>query len=129
MCVCVYVCIGLVSLGHCECAKARQQSSLACSGHGALVFGRCECYEPYAGHRCHNNLDSMSQNDDACHPGSNDPVCSNRGSCVEGFCECNQRENPDEKYSEDTVSALTLTVRNGKTGRMKGWYVFLMLKN
>lgn len=30
---------------------------------------------------------------------------------------------------EDTVSALTLTVRNGKTGRMKVWYVFLMLKN
>lgn len=30
---------------------------------------------------------------------------------------------------EDTASALTLTVRNGKTGRMKGWCVFLMLEN
>lgn len=30
---------------------------------------------------------------------------------------------------EDTVSALTLTVRDGKTGRMKVLYVFLMLTN
>lgn len=29
----------------------------------------------------------------------------------------------------DTASALTLTVRNGKTGMMKVWCVFLMLEN
>lgn len=34
-----------------------------------------------------------------CRPGPNDPVCSDRGRCVEGFCECAQRENLDEKYS------------------------------
>eukprot|EP00066_Takifugu_rubripes_P014540 XP_011603806.1 PREDICTED: integrin beta-1-like isoform X2 [Takifugu rubripes] len=83
----------------CECTKTRQESSLDCSGHGALVCGRCECDEPYAGQRCHSNLDSSSQNEDACRPGPNEPVCSNRGRCVEGFCECAQRENPDEKYS------------------------------
>lgn len=88
----------MVSSGQCECAKTRQESSLDCSGHGALVCGRCECDEPYAGQRCHTNLDSSSQNEDRCRPGPNDPVCSNRGKCVEGFCECDQRENPDEKY-------------------------------
>lgn len=96
LCVCAR--IGLVSLGQCECTKTRQESSLACSVHGALVCGRSECYEPCAGQRCHNNLDSLSQNDDACRLGPGNPVCSNRGSCVEGFCECNQRENPGEKY-------------------------------
>lgn len=34
-----------------------------------------------------------------------------------------------KNIAEDSLSVLTLTVRNGKTGRMKVWYVFLMLKN
>ncbi|CAG00011.1 unnamed protein product [Tetraodon nigroviridis] len=93
------VSLQITLLCECECTKTRQESSLACSGHGARVCGRCECYEPYVGRRCHNNLASLLENDDACRPGPNQPVCSNRGSCVDGSCECNQRENPSEKYS------------------------------
>lgn len=87
-------------LGQCDCTRNRQENSDDCSGHGALVCGQCECYEAYAGQRCQRTTDFfMSSNEDSCRSGPNAAVCSNRGICVEGVCECETRENPEEIYS------------------------------
>ncbi|XP_071327115.1 integrin beta-1-like [Trachinotus anak] len=84
----------------CDCTRNREENSPACSGQGALVCGRCECYEPYIGQLCQRNIDSFSSpNEDVCRSGPNAPVCSGRGQCVGGFCECVMRANPEERYS------------------------------
>ncbi|XP_039973258.1 integrin beta-1-like [Xiphias gladius] len=84
----------------CGCTRNREENSPACSGHGALVCGRCECYESYTGQHCQRDTDSFSSpNEEFCRSGPNAPLCSGRGQCVEGFCECEKRVNPKEFYS------------------------------
>ncbi|XP_061919332.1 integrin beta-1-like [Entelurus aequoreus] len=84
----------------CDCARTREENSPACSSHGALVCGSCECYPPYIGHQCHVDIESSFYRDDNfCRSGPNAPLCSGRGACVYGFCQCNSRENPEERYS------------------------------
>ncbi|XP_047455357.1 integrin beta-1-like [Mugil cephalus] len=84
----------------CNCEGTREENSPACSGHGDLVCGQCECQKPYVGEQCQTDSDSLfSEDDSSCRSGPNDPVCSNRGKCVGGFCECEQRENPKERFS------------------------------
>ncbi|XP_068179626.1 integrin beta-1-like [Antennarius striatus] len=82
----------------CGCTRDREEYSLGCSGHGALVCGRCECYSPYVGQQCQTDA-YFSLDERACRSGPNAPLCSGRGKCVEGFCECDNREKPEEKYS------------------------------
>lgn len=92
--------IKYLSSGQCACTGNHQENSHACSGQGALVCGKCQCYEPYIGQQCEWNLESTDrENEDGCRSGPNAPVCSARGACIFGFCECNIRENPEEKYS------------------------------
>ncbi|XP_054477970.1 integrin beta-1-B-like [Anoplopoma fimbria] len=84
----------------CDCRRNREENSPSCGGHGALVCGQCECPEPYAGQQCQRDIDSFqSRNEDYCRSGPNAPVCSRRGKCNEGFCECETRANPKERYS------------------------------
>ncbi|KAF0045229.1 hypothetical protein F2P81_001758 [Scophthalmus maximus] len=86
--------------GQCECTGSREESSAACSGHGALMCGQCECNEFYTGQRCQMDIDSVfSQSEDFCRAGPNAPVCSGRGQCVASSCECEPRANPQERYS------------------------------
>ncbi|KAG7474198.1 hypothetical protein JOB18_003747 [Solea senegalensis] len=86
----------------CDCTGNREENSRACSGHGALMCGQCECYNSYTGQQCQRNtgsLTSHSQHDDYCRSAPDALVCSGVGVCVEGFCECEMRENPEEMYS------------------------------
>ncbi|KAM3614393.1 uncharacterized protein V6R79_013391 [Siganus canaliculatus] len=84
----------------CDCERTREENSSSCSGHGALVCGRCQCYERYIGRQCQVDVEALHLlGDDNCRAGPNDPVCSNRGECVDGYCYCRRRENPAEKYS------------------------------
>ncbi|XP_069549335.1 integrin beta-1-like [Brachyistius frenatus] len=87
-------------LCQCNCTGNREENSAGCSSHGALACGQCECYEHYDGQRCQMDTDSLLSRDDRfCRSDSNAPVCSDRGRCVEGFCHCDIRENPKERYS------------------------------
>ncbi|XP_034467487.1 integrin beta-1-like [Hippoglossus hippoglossus] len=84
----------------CDCSRSREESSVACSGHGALMCGQCECYDSYTGQNCQRDKDSsFSQNVDFCRSRPKAPVCSGRGECVDGFCECEARANPQQRYS------------------------------
>ncbi|XP_040020296.2 integrin beta-1 [Gasterosteus aculeatus] len=84
----------------CDCTRNREENSAGCGGRGALVCGQCECRTPYTGPQCQGDVDStLSQNDDYCRPAPNAPVCSRRGKCEEGFCECETRANVGERYS------------------------------
>ncbi|XP_076016829.1 integrin beta-1-like [Genypterus blacodes] len=83
----------------CDCRREREESSPACGGHGALVCGQCECAEPYIGQRCERLSDSFASLEDSCRSGPGDPVCSERGRCTEGFCECDRRTDPEERVS------------------------------
>lgn len=84
----------------CDCTRNREENSLACSGHGALVCGQCECYEPYDGQQCETDTDLFfSRSADYCRSGPDAPLCSGRGDCVRGYCECQKRVNPEERYS------------------------------
>ncbi|XP_017265282.2 integrin beta-1 [Kryptolebias marmoratus] len=84
----------------CNCTGSCEEDSPDCSGHGALVCGRCECDEPYVGHHCQINSDSLLLQDESlCRSGPDAPVCGGRGQCVAGSCECDAREDPTEAYS------------------------------
>ncbi|XP_056237792.1 integrin beta-1-like [Seriola aureovittata] len=84
----------------CDCTRNREENSPRCSSHGALVCGQCQCYNPHIGKLCQWDVDSFfSSDEDFCRWGPNAPVCSGRGRCVVDFCECEKRENPQERYS------------------------------
>ncbi|XP_053289414.1 integrin beta-1 [Pleuronectes platessa] len=84
----------------CDCSRSREESSVACSGHGALMCGQCECYDSYTGPNCQRDKESsFSRNEDSCRSGRKAPVCSGRGECVDGYCECEERANPQQRYS------------------------------
>ncbi|KAM4633397.1 integrin beta-1-like [Polymixia lowei] len=84
----------------CDCMKVSVENSPVCSGQGALMCGRCNCNEPYIGHRCQKNGGSLFSLDDRlCRSDPNSTVCSGRGDCIYGECECHRRENPEERYS------------------------------
>uniref|UniRef100_A0A3P9DIW0 Integrin beta-1-like n=1 Tax=Maylandia zebra TaxID=106582 RepID=A0A3P9DIW0_9CICH len=85
------------SPGQCSCTENREENSPTCSSHGALVCGRCVCYQPYVGNLCQTDITSFeSENEDSCRSRPGAPVCSGRGVCVSGMCHCNQRENPEK---------------------------------
>ncbi|KAK5862557.1 hypothetical protein PBY51_017939 [Eleginops maclovinus] len=84
----------------CDCTRNREKNSPGCSGLGDLVCGQCECQQPYAGQQCQRDSESfISPNEDFCRSGPKASVCSGRGKCMEGFCECESRVNPKERYS------------------------------
>ncbi|KAM9723943.1 integrin beta-1-like isoform 2-T2 [Menidia menidia] len=64
----------------CECTGRREENSPACRSHGEVTDN------------------SQSEEDSSCHSRPNAPVCSGNGKCVEGFCECAKREDPNEMY-------------------------------
>ncbi|XP_057691535.1 integrin beta-1-like isoform X2 [Corythoichthys intestinalis] len=83
----------------CDCKGNREENSPSCDGHGDLVCGSCECYQPYSGQHCQINVGSNFNRDDkTCRQGPNAPLCSNRGTCVDGECLCHSQENPNERY-------------------------------
>ncbi|XP_054637435.1 integrin beta-1-like isoform X2 [Dunckerocampus dactyliophorus] len=84
----------------CDCAGNREENSPTCNSHGALACGSCECYPPYTGQKCQIDTEStFSRDEKFCRSGPNAPFCSGRGTCDGGFCVCNSRENPEERYS------------------------------
>uniref|UniRef100_A0A3P9LKM0 Integrin beta n=1 Tax=Oryzias latipes TaxID=8090 RepID=A0A3P9LKM0_ORYLA len=89
----------LLSLGTCSCTENPEENSRFCSNVGALICGRCHCYDSYSGEVCNMQEDPDFSEEALCRSAANAPVCSSRGTCIGGYCECNRRENPKEKYS------------------------------
>lgn len=85
--------------GDCSCTNYKQENSYKCSGRGTLVCGKCMCPAPYVGSQCETNIERALSDDSRCRADANSPVCSNNGVCVDGFCECEMRFNPQERYS------------------------------
>lgn len=84
--------------GQCDCTNYKQEDSPKCSGRGTLVCGKCMCHAPYVGSRCETDIETSLSDDSRCRADANSPVCSNNGVCVDGFCECKLRDNPQERY-------------------------------
>ncbi len=93
----------------CECPCARRDDELTpegerclaeeCNGHGHPVCGRCRCCGDYYGPGCKCALVSGGSRvpgrdlDESCRPANASdraPVCSGRGDCVCGQCQCRQ---------------------------------------
>lgn len=71
-----------------------------CSFRGSFRSGRCFCDAPYFGVNCEIDPDANDDEEEAgCreHPGA--AVCSGRGSCIFGNCECIRRDNAAEVVS------------------------------
>ncbi|CAG0881559.1 unnamed protein product [Darwinula stevensoni] len=92
----------------CDCEKpgnpGYKPPSLAteCNHHGSLQCGKCVCDDSHFGRfcECDLNTDDFYDNQSGCRPGnSTDILCSNRGNCVCGVCECFKRPNQDEVIS------------------------------
>ncbi|XP_078789599.1 putative integrin beta-like protein C05D9.3 [Oryzias latipes] len=83
----------------CSCTENPEENSRFCSNAGALICGRCHCYDSYSGEVCNMQEDPDFSEEALCRSAADAPVCSGRGTCISGYCECNRRENPKERYS------------------------------
>lgn len=74
-----------------------------CSGHGTYMCGICKCEPSYFGRKCEchaNDISFKGDMDAGCKPdNTTTTLCTNRGDCICGKCECYQRENPEEIVS------------------------------
>lgn len=98
--------VNLEMLCQCDCERPGnplfkpQRDAAECGFNGTFSCGVCQCDALHFGQRCEcssNNLQG-SKGDEDCRPTDNstDILCSGRGECVCGVCECYGRENPDE---------------------------------
>ncbi|XP_064182865.1 integrin beta-2-like isoform X1 [Anguilla rostrata] len=84
--------VDLKSTCHCQCGDAPDPRF--CSDSGNLRCGVCSCDPGHFGEMCECSTD---QSDAPCRKTEGSPVCSGRGSCVCGDCECQTRSNPAER--------------------------------
>ncbi|XP_035705525.1 integrin beta-PS isoform X2 [Folsomia candida] len=78
------------------------ENSPNCGGKGTEKCGLCSCYPPFFGEFCQCNAHEKAVPVDekkACMADNSTEVCSGRGSCLCGHCDCSKRHNSDEKYS------------------------------
>ncbi|XP_024122859.1 integrin beta-1 isoform X3 [Oryzias melastigma] len=84
----------------CGCIENGEENSSFCSNRGDFMCGKCHCHQPYFGQSCQLQEDSFFSDDESmCRSAADAAVCSGRGTCIEGSCECFRRENPRERYS------------------------------
>lgn len=95
--------IDLEIICECECEKEenRQEKSPECNYKGSYQCGICSCDLNHYGRRC--ECDAKDSNPDekeaSCFRGNDTKVCSGRGICRCGECECSKRDSPDEKVT------------------------------
>lgn len=104
--------VSLRTICNCDCEHPGhplyQAKSVTCSRSGTLKCGVCECDDHHYGRQCEcvapefGRLTSLaSQTDLSCKPdNTTSVVCSGRGSCICGVCECEARENAEEVSTE-----------------------------
>uniref|UniRef100_A0A4W5R2P2 Integrin beta n=1 Tax=Hucho hucho TaxID=62062 RepID=A0A4W5R2P2_9TELE len=81
----------------CDCEKTPTENALRCTGHGALVCGKCLCYNGWLGPFCNCSTSTLPDAGSSClGPDVGEP-CSGRGDCLCGTCVCyntDQYEGP-----------------------------------
>lgn len=102
--------LDLKLLCQCECEKHSDQGFIPnakdCNYEGDLTCGVCSCHEGFLGDKCqckegdHSNQEIDEKN--CIQPNTSTSLaCSGQGKCVCGQCECNKRQDPDEKITGD----------------------------
>lgn len=78
----------------CECEAGAQPDSALCSqGNGTFECGVCQCHPGRLGPHCECSVEDYSPSDDAnCIPKSGGPLCSGRGDCLCGQCNCHAND-------------------------------------
>ncbi|XP_027510400.1 integrin beta-4 isoform X2 [Corapipo altera] len=77
----------------CPCEQQQELNSPKCSFHGNFVCGQCICHPGWRGDTCDCSPASSPNNEACIRPGDVE-LCSGRGECLCGKCQC---------YSEDLV--------------------------
>ncbi|KAF1502430.1 Integrin beta-4, partial [Megadyptes antipodes antipodes] len=75
----------------CPCEQQQEFNSLKCNFHGDFVCGQCICHPGWRGDTCDCSPASSPNNEACIRPGDVE-LCSGRGECLCGKCQC---------YSED----------------------------
>ncbi|XP_053308888.1 integrin beta-4 isoform X1 [Spea bombifrons] len=71
----------------CPCELQKELDSPKCSYNGHFVCGRCECKERWRGETCNCSAEENRDSGACIAPGSQE-VCSGRGECICGVCQC-----------------------------------------
>uniref|UniRef100_A0A8B9CLK9 Integrin beta n=1 Tax=Anser brachyrhynchus TaxID=132585 RepID=A0A8B9CLK9_9AVES len=71
----------------CPCEQVRVVFA-DCNFHGDFICGQCICHKGWQGDTCHCSAELSSNKTDCIRPGD-DKVCSGRGECLCGKCQCN----------------------------------------
>lgn len=72
----------------CPCEQHAVFSSPKCNFHGDFICGQCICHKGWQGDTCHCSAELSSNKTDCIRPGD-EKVCSGRGECLCGKCQCN----------------------------------------
>ncbi|XP_023220339.1 integrin beta-PS-like [Centruroides sculpturatus] len=89
----------------CQCEEhdKEERKSPKCSGNGTFECGICNCDPGRYGEKCECSGDGTEGYDQMdttrCFGGNDTVVCSGRGKCFCGKCQCEMRTDPEEKVS------------------------------
>uniref|UniRef100_A0A8B9CML1 Integrin beta n=1 Tax=Anser brachyrhynchus TaxID=132585 RepID=A0A8B9CML1_9AVES len=72
----------------CDVCPCEQVRVVFCNFHGDFICGQCICHKGWQGDTCHCSAELSSNKTDCIRPGD-DKVCSGRGECLCGKCQCN----------------------------------------
>ncbi|XP_069973257.1 integrin beta-PS [Penaeus vannamei] len=97
-----------INLGmHCQCSCAKPGdkgyivNAEACSRNGTSMCGVCECHEGFVGKacECYSNDDDGTGtiSEDSCRQTNASAVCTDRGQCVCGQCQCKKPTDPSQE--------------------------------
>ncbi|CAG2105381.1 unnamed protein product [Medioppia subpectinata] len=92
--------IDLEMICECDCEKPwnEQTYSPYCEHRGTYECGICSCNDNFYGRRCECDAKEANpaEEEQSCIRGNDTKVCSGRGACRCGECECYKREAPEE---------------------------------
>nr|XP_033818368.1 integrin beta-4 isoform X8 [Geotrypetes seraphini] len=71
----------------CPCDLNKEMDSVRCNSHGDFACGHCLCHEGWRGDYCNCSTGSLSDTLACVQPGLQE-VCSGRGECLCGKCQC-----------------------------------------
>uniref|UniRef100_A0A0N5BVI4 INB domain-containing protein n=1 Tax=Strongyloides papillosus TaxID=174720 RepID=A0A0N5BVI4_STREA len=102
----------VTSVCGCDCEKVQNQDTKSnfCSKRGSLVCGACHCEHGYGGERCECEFNKygVSSNDELnnkCKASGDSEVCSGKGKCRCGVCQCTFHDIIKGRFCECDNSA------------------------
>ncbi|XP_053565049.1 LOW QUALITY PROTEIN: integrin beta-4 [Bombina bombina] len=83
----------------CPCELQKELDSPKCNFNGHFVCGSCECKRQWRGEFCNCLLEENKDSQSCIAPGS-DLICSGRGECLCGVCQCHSESNNRQYQGE-----------------------------